>query len=222
MELGSFVTAVSPGVEAQLALSARIPLSDRVALRPVISMNRSSKGNIAARDGLLLVPIRLVDTATTRLSVSPGLNLPIGSVGAGTQFTPLSTGSVDPWLGVDAISGSAWLVSASVAVRTPLYAGTDGVRQGPYVRTALRGARRIGQGGAAWLGVSPVVGTPSSDGRGSFAEVAAVAGGTIPLGATWALTPQTRVPLWQVTSSYAVSFGLSVSAVIGGNAGDDH
>ena len=218
MELGTFTTVLDDGAEVLASLTGLIPVAERVGIRPILAGHRRPTGDLLARDALLLVPVRLVETPTSRVTISPGLNVPIGSIGAGTRFTPLSSGSVDPWLSVDAIAGGSWLGSASLAVRTPLYAGVDGVTQGAFVRGSVRGARRIGTGGAAWVGVSPVVGLADTAGRGGFAEVAATAGGTIPLSTTWALTPRLRVPMWQVTSDYTVSLGLALSAVLGGGS----
>ncbi len=198
------------------SLSGQVPVHERVALQPVVTLHRRSDGSVGARDSLLLVPVHVVESATLRVRVVPGVSFPTGSFGEETGFVQLSTGSVDPWLGGDALVGGEWLAGFGVTSRLPVVAGTDGDRQGVYARANARVARRFGAGGAAWLGVSPVTALPSSSGGGDFSELAIIGGVTVPLGEAWALMPRLRVPAWQSAGTYAASVGLSVSTVFGG------
>ena len=79
----------------QLAAGVRLPLTPRVALS-LMAAGRYA-GAPQARDSLLTVPIRVLDKPSLVWTVSPGASLPTGTLGAGGDFTPLSTGSVDPW-----------------------------------------------------------------------------------------------------------------------------
>jgi len=214
-----------------LMLASRVeaPLTRRVGA--ALTLPTQISGNaFGLRDGLLSVPVRWLDRPNVNLRSHVGLNLPFGSTGKSAPFRMISTGSVDPWLSVDALYGAGWLGLVSAQVRVPMVEGTDGVRQGAYGRFDGRVARRLGWG-TVWVGASYVDVAESASkepcgpsdtcwtpvGYGAFREVAAVTGGTIPLTPIVSVTAHVRVPTWVQTDghSYTFSGGMSGNVVLG-------
>lgn len=196
----------------QVALSAEVPWSDRwsVTAQTAVLYN----GALKTRDSTLGVRARVIDTASMTLRIEPGLSLPTGSTGVGLAYTPLSTGSVDPRLSVDLVTGSTWVLATSANVRVPLYDGLDGQRQGPYGYIDVRGARRLGKPVIPYVGVSAAAATQVD----AFTEFAGLAGAIWAPNERWALGVNARVP-WN--ASYLWAAGLSVSRVVG-EATDNH
>ena len=193
---------LGPQDSLQLAAGVRLPLTPRVALS-LMSAGRYS-GGAQARDSLLTVPIRVLDKPSLVWTLSPGASLPTGTLGAGGDFTPLSTGSVDPWLATAVVYGSGWLVTGLGQVRPSVYPGRDGVTQGTYWRGDLGVARRLGNHVVR-------VGVSNAGVTDEFSEVALAAGGVLNLNPTWAIAPWVRVPL--TDELYSVAGGLSFSWV---------
>ena len=136
--------------------------------------------------------------------VGPGVALPTGTIGAGGDFTPLSTGSVDPWLTTSAVVGTGWLVTGLGQLRPVLYEGRDGVHQGSYWRGDLAVARRFNDH-VVRLGLS------SAGVMSDFAELSISAGGVINLNEEFAVVPWVRVPL--TDEPYTFAGGASISWV---------
>jgi len=186
----------------QVALGVRVPLSARVAMHLTVAGRWA--GEPQARDSLLTVPLRLLDSPAVVWTLSPGASLPTGTVGVDGDFTPLSTGSVDPWLASSVVAGSAWLVTGMGQLRPSLYAGRDGVVQGTYWRGDLGVARRLGDH-VVRIGVS------SAGVTQDFSELALSAGAVISTGEQLALAPWLRLPL--TDEGYTVAGGLSLTWV---------
>lgn len=167
------------------------------------------------RDALLTAPIRLVDDPEMVVRVHPGLSLPLGSVQEGAAFRPLSTGSVDPWLGSDVVAGGKWMGMGSVQVKAPVYEGSDDRLQGLFVRADARTALRVGAS-VVWAGASFARVGADDQGNGSFQEVAGIAGAMVAAGDTWSVSGMARVPLWIEggTEDYSFSAGLNLQTVL--------
>jgi len=186
----------------QLNVGVRVPVKGRVSLSALMA-GRYHQG-WQARDTLLAAPIRVVDKPAAVWTVGPGLALPTGTLGVGGDFTPLSTGSVDPWLTTSFVAGTGWLFTALGQVRPVLYEGRDDVHQGSYWRGDLGMARRFGDHVVR-------VGVSSAGVVDDFSEVSISAGGVINLSDQFALVPWVRVPLTE--EAYAVAGGASISWV---------
>ena len=208
-----------------VATRGEMPLTRRLGVALTLP-TQASRGSFGLRDGLLSVPVRWVDRPNMNVRSHFGLNLPFGSTGKSAPFRMISTGSLDPWLSVDALYGSGWLALVSAQVRVPVVEGTDGERQGIYGRFDGRLARRVASS-TVWVGASFVdVGEsgcgPSSmctfpEGYGAFREVAVVSGGSVPLSPRYSITVHVRVPTWVRTNghSYFFSGGLAANVVLG-------
>lgn len=206
MRVGGLVATDSNGLNEQLALGFEAPWSDRwSATLTTAAYWRSSK--VYTRDSVLSAKARVIDRPDLVLRVAPGVSFPTGSAGRSFAFTPLSTGSVDPWLSADLVWGGAWLLAASAQGRVSLYEGLDGTRQGPYGTATLKGARRLGRIDAVpWLGVA------ASGSPGLYSELAGAGGLVWAPSERWALTVDARVP---VVGNYAWAVGFGVSRVFG-------
>lgn len=202
------------GFEHLVGLRVETPIDGAVGVAMTLPMQVSERG-IGWRDALVTTPIRLVDEPDTVVRVHPGLSLPLGSVQEGAAFRPLSTGSVDPWLGSDVMVGGAWLGMGSVQARTPVYVGSDERLQGLFVRADGRVARRLGAS-VVWAGVSYARVGADDRGSGSFEEVAAIAGAVVAAGDAWSVSGVTRVPLWIEGGSedYSFSAGINLQTVL--------
>ncbi len=220
MELAGLAGAGSKGVEAQFGGQVEVGILPWMSGLASGGAQRWDSGAVDPRDGRIALGFKPVREAALTLSIEPGVSLPLGSVGAPLGFVPLSTGSVDPWLSATLIGGGAWLGVVSVEGRAPLYAGRDGVVQGPFGRADLLGARRFGTV-VPWLGVSTVGRTAGSNDTGAFWEISPVAGATWGFADRWAGSLTLRVPVLG-GAEYAVAGGLSVRAVIGKRASGEH
>lgn len=202
------------GFEHLVGLRVETPIDDAVGVAMTLPMQVSHRG-IGWRDALVTVPVRLVDAPDKVIRVHPGVSLPLGSVQEGAAFRPLSTGSVDPWIGSDVMVGGAWLGMGSVQVRAPVYTGSDGRLQGLFVRADARAARRLGAS-VLWAGVSYARVGADDKGAGSFEEVAGVAGAVVAAGDAWSVSGVTRVPLWIAgrTEDYSFSAGINLQTVL--------
>jgi len=218
-----WLAGMPTGVEAQALLGAEVPLTRRVGVTGWGGLQRHADGSFDPRDAVVAAAWTPVSTPEAVLRIHPGLNIPTGGIGQGLNFTPLSTASFDPFLMVDGVLGRTWLGSTTLIARLPLYKGWDLVRQGPFFRADLRGARRIGDV-VPWLGLSGVR-QLASDPRGAspdFAEIAATAGAVANLSPRWSLTGQARVSLAVTEGTVRqVSGGLAARFVVG-KAAHDH
>jgi hypothetical protein len=186
----------------QLAAGLRLPLTPRVGLSLMTAGRYANEPQ--ARDSLLTVPVRVLNKPGLVWTVSPGASLPTGTLGAAGDFTPLSTGSVDPWLASAVVAGSGWLFTGMGQVRPTLYAGRDDVTQGHYWRGDVGVARRLNDHVVR-------VGVSSAGVTDDFTELAIAAGGVINLNEQWGLAPWVRVPL--TDEAYNVAGGLSFTWV---------
>lgn len=222
-----WVGGMSTGVESQALLGAEVPLARRFGVTGWGGLQRHADGTIDPRDAVLTATWTPISTPEAVLRVQPGLNIPTGGIGAGLNFTPLSTASFDPFVMVDGVLGSTWLASTTLVGRFPLYEGWDLIRQGPFFRADLRGARRLGDV-VPWLGLSGVR-QLASDPRGAapdFAEIAGTVGAVVNISPRWSLTGQARASI-AVTegTERQVSGGLAARVVVGKVAhepGDEH
>lgn len=213
--------------ESMAMVSVSAPVNARLTPRVVLGAHRHENGELDLRDGVVGLGWTVVAKDTFVLKVEPGLNLPIGSLeDDGLAFTPLSTTSVDPFVQVDVVYGATYLIGSTLSARFPVYAGSDGVRQGAFSRLDVWGARRFGDV-VPWVGVS-AVGLAASEPIGApaaFAELAALGGAVFHLAPRWSVTAQTRLPVPEVATRQAVrgpAFGIGVSAVIGGRKEEEH
>ncbi len=217
LQLGTWLGSLDGGVEAQGILGVEVPFSHRVAAVAWAGVQRHADDSFDPRDGTvaaLWFPV-LRDDLVVRLQ--PGLSIPTGGIGSSLYFTPRSSASVDPWIAGDVIVGAAWLGSASVVARVPVYDGWDRIRQGPFLRADVRAARRLGVA-VPFVGASVVRQAPSAPvgAAPDFAEVAATAGSVVNLTDRWSLTAQLRVPAWVSDGAVRqVSGGLSARWVVG-------
>ena len=204
------------GVAFELGSGLTAPLSDRLHLTGRGGLFRAGDGTLTARDGQIGVAWFAVAEPALTVKVRPGLSVPLGGVSAGMAFTMLSSGSIDPVLGVDLLAGGAWLFVTSLEGRVALYPGFDDVLQGPYGRVDLKGARRVGVA-VVYAGVSGVGQRRYDNGLGAFAEVSPVGGAVLSLSERLSATAQIRVPVWTDTtpSAYFVAGGIGVTTVLG-------
>lgn len=189
--------AAPGGLESMLLLGVEVPVSHHVAPVAWFGVQRRADGAFEARDGILAVQIQPVSRPDFGLRIQPGISIPTGGIGGGLTITPLSTGSVDPWLAADAVVGTDWMLGGSMVTRVPIYRGNDGVRQGPFIRGDLRFARRLAYA-VPMIGVSAVRQAPGQDMRAgpSFTELAGTLASVFHVGPKWSLTVQGRIPLW--------------------------
>jgi hypothetical protein len=220
-QIATWVGTVGAGVEVGTVLGAEVALAERWSGVAWVGAQRHPDGSVDPRDAILGASFVAVDRPDLVVRLQPGLNVPTGGIGSQLYFTPLSTASVDPYLVADAVYGSAWLVGLSTVARVPLVDGWDRLRQGPFLRADLRGARRLGAF-VPWVGASGVRQLPS-DPAGAvpdFSELAATAGTVANLSDRWSLTAQLRFPLWAPAPvERQVAGGLSVRWVIGRRSG---
>lgn len=216
VQSGLWAGTLPGGLEIQGIAGIEVPLWPRLSAVAWGGLQRHTDGSLDPRDATLAALWLPVSSPRLTVRLRPGLSIPTGGIGSGLYFTPLSTASVDPWLSADGVYGEAWLASASLIGRIPLYDGWDRRRQGPFLRGDLRGARRLGFG-VAFLGLSAVRQAPS-DPVGSvpdFSELAATAGGVANLSERWSATVQLRLPLWaSAEATRQLSGGLGLRAVI--------
>lgn len=210
------------GFEGQTALRGEVTLAEAWGTALTTSLQIRSDGRLAVRDLILTGIWRPVVTEKIFVAIRPGFTIPLGGLAEGLAFTPFSTSSFDPRLSVDAVYGGRFLVVTNAQVRVPLYEGWDGVRQGAFFRSDLRGAYRYNRG-VAWLGGSYVGSLKSSVGSQAFGEVAVTAGTLINLEQRVALTVQTRVPVWTSNDRpYDVAFTLGLTVVLGKKEHPEH
>jgi len=223
VQAGAWMGGHPGGVESQGLIGVEVPVSHKVAAVGWVGAQRHGDGTIDPRDatiGALWLPV-VTDEWTVRLQ--PGLSIPTGGIGSGLSFRPLSTASVDPWLSADIVAGRAWVAGLSLVGRAPLYAGWDDVRQGPFLRVDLRGARRLGKV-VVFAGPSAVRQAPGSPALSTakFTELAATAGGVFHIAERWSMTAQMRVPAWVTSGGIRqVSGGLGARWVVG-SPPEDH
>ena len=193
------------GVTESLGLGVEAPFTDRwsVSLRTGAWYG----GKLYTRDTVVQAKLRLLDRPSVAWTLAPGLSLPSGSIGTGFATTPLSSGSLDPWLSTDLVAGGTWLVAVSGTGRASLYDGLDGTRQAPYGSVGLRGARRLGR-----IDGVPSVGLVAAGAPGEFGELAATAGMVWAPNERWGLSVDGRYPL---VGHYDWAFGLSARRVFG-------
>lgn len=165
------------------------------------------QGSFNSRDTVVQANFRALDKPSLSWVVSPGASFPTGSAGKGLAFTPLSSGSVDPWLSTDLVVGGTWLAALSAQGRVSLYDGLDGAKQTPYGTVTLRGARRLGRVDAV-----PSVGVAASGAVDSFSELALNAGIVWAPNERWGLSADLRYPL---VAEYDWAIGLGVRRVFG-------
>ncbi len=204
------------GAAFELGSGLTVPLSDQLHLTGRGGVFRNSNGTLTARDGQLGAAWFAVSGAAFTVKVRPGISLPLGGVAAGLEFTMLSSGSVDPVLGVDLLVGGAWMVATSIEGRVTLYPGFDEIRQGPYGRLDVKVARRLGEA-VLFAGISGVGQRRYDNGVGAFAEISPVAGAVLAVSERWSLTAQARVPVWTDTTPhpYFAAGGVGVTRVVG-------
>ncbi len=211
---GGLVAGDDQGRSEQLALGFEAPWSDRWSVTLTTAAYRRAPA-LYTRDTVISAQARVIDKPNLALRVAPGISLPSGSANQGFAFTPLSTGSADPWLSADVVWGAAWLLAASAQGRVSLYDGLDGTRQRPYGTVTLKGARRLGRvDGVPWIGAA------GSAAPGQFAEVAAVGGFVWAPNERWALSADARVP---IVGNYDWAVGLGIGRIFGEAAeGHEH
>lgn len=200
------------GWEGEALVRADLSLADRWSAHAIGGVQRYATGALAPRDALVGARALLLSRDDLSISVAPRLSIPVGNVSDTFAFQPGSTGSFDPALGGDLVVGGKVLGVVEGQARWPLYAGADGVRQGPFARGDLRGAVRLGEWVAA-VGTSTVLSWPSDVGTRGFTEFAATAS------ASW--TPfdrhgfglQLRAPVWTNGENYRLAVALGWSAV---------
>lgn len=198
-----------------LALRAEVPVSQTVAPAMLAAFHRRRDGKVVFRDIIANAGVRVLQDDTLTVVVRPGLRLPTGGLAEGLSFTPLSTASIDPWLSVDAIAGSTWMLIGGLQGQAPLYRGWDDRRQGAYGRADLRGARRIGAG-VIWAGGSLVGRLEDDLGTGSFTEGAAIGGAVWAVHQRWSISGQARVPIYMSPQrQYDAALGVGVTWVVG-------
>jgi hypothetical protein len=227
IQVGSWVGTLGPvgdrGLELQGVLGAEVPFADRLSAIAWLGAQRHRDGELDPRDAVVGVSWTAVSRDDLVVRLQPGLNLPTGGLGSGFYFTPLSTGSVDPYLTADATYGSAWLVGGAVVARTSLYPGFDRRLQGTFLRADLRGARRLGIA-IPWVGLSAVRQLPS-DPVGAvpdFSELALGAGAVVNVSDRWSVMGQLRGALWASDGAERqLAGGVSARTVIGKRRGDD-
>ncbi|MBX2797379.1 MAG: hypothetical protein KTR31_06925 [Myxococcales bacterium] len=217
VQTGVWVGSMATGIESQALVGVEVPWSHRASAVAWVGVQRHSDGSFDPRDATVAAMWIPVSEPNLMVRVQPGLSIPTGGIGGGLAFTPLSTASVDPWMAADVVAGSTWLASLGGIVRVPVYQGWDRIRQGPFLRVDLRGARRVGVT-VPFLGLSGVRQMPSAPEGAApdFGEVATTAGAVVNLAERWSLTAQLRVPL-VVTEGVLrrPSGGLAVRAVVG-------
>jgi len=202
------------GWEHLVGVRMETPVHRSVGVALTLPFQIGDRG-FGLRDALVTAPVRLVDDPEMVVRVHPGLSVPLGSVQEGAAFRPLSTGSVDPWVGTDVVAGGQWLGMGSVQARAPLYDGSDERRQGLFVRADARTALRLGAS-VVWAGASFAHVGEDDQGNGSFQEVAGIAGAMVAAGDSWSVSGMARVPLWIEggTENYSFSAGLNLQTVL--------
>lgn len=215
--LGTWFGVMPRGVESQLFLGTEVPVRKQLAAFAYSGLHRHSDGDLDLRDanvGLSWLPVW---TPTAMVRIRPGLSVPIGGLSSSFLFTPLSTSSLDPWLGADWLVGGTWVVGGSAIARVPLYEGWDRIKQGPFLRLDGRVSRRSGSF-VPWLGLSAVQ-QAASQPRGAspdFAELAVTAGSVIAIRERWSTTVQARIPLMvSLGASRIFSGGVAFRYVVG-------
>lgn len=223
LQAGTWIGSMPVGVEVQGMFGVEVPFSHRLGAVGWLGAQRQTDGSLDPRDAVVGLNWVAVSNDTLVVRLQPGLNLPTGGIGSGLYFTPLSTASVDPYLVGDVVVGGTWLGALSVVARAPLYDGWDRLRQGPFVRADLRGARRWGLA-VPWVGLSAVRLFPSDPPRAApdLSELAVTAGSVFNVAPRWSLTGQLRAPLAVSEGAVRqVAGGLSVRWVVG-KPSEDH
>jgi hypothetical protein len=193
-----------------------LALSPRLSGSFAIAGQRWYDGSFAVRDGFLLVSIDVIDEPDRVLRIKPGLTLPVGAVSSGLDLSPLTTGSFDPWLQVDALIGGTWIGGLTGTLRAPLSRGSDGLRQGPRLRLDLKGARRFAPG-VAWTGLTSVAQAGGEVTDQTSFELSLAGGWVHELNGQWALGLNLRIPLVERGVPGGVPFlvaaGLTIARV---------
>ncbi len=176
-------------------------------------------GKLLARDTSLHAVWVPLAQPTHTLSLRAGATVPTGRLGPNLSFTPFSTRSVDPHVQASFVAGGTWLGMVDLEARVPVYAGPDSVRQGAWLRSDLRGARRLGRA-TVFAGGSLVEVTDTDTGISGFTELAAVAGGAWTPAEDVGLSLQARLPMWGAPSAapYDYAVGIGLTWVTGGSS----
>ena len=215
--------ATSGSFEGQLGGQVQVGLVDRVSVMTRGGAQLGGASGIANRDGFVGAMLGLVESDQLGIALIPGISVPMGRLGADPlRITPLSSGSVDPWVSARVIGGGAWLGHFELEGRMPLYEGSDGVVQGPFGRVEARGARRV-KDAVVFVGAS-LTGQSGAPGAPGFWGLAPVAGGVFAWGDTWAFSPSVIVPVAGGPNGrgYHGAAALAVTAVLGKSGDDDH
>lgn len=209
---GAVAPLNSRDIEGIVGLGLTAPLTTR--LSAALSTGAVLQaGGLLLQDPTLSAPLLLVDTSPWVARISPGLTLPLGNAVPTLGGSPAATSSVDPWLEAEVVGGSLWMLVARAETRAPLYAGSDGVRQGAFGRADLQLARRLGGRAVAWAGLSPAGQRDNDLGAGGSGELSAVAGGQWNLSQHTALSAHVRLPL--TATEYPVAIGLGLRQATG-------
>lgn len=218
MTLSTLGVRTLSGWGVHAGLGGQLAVHPRVALRGNTGVLYRDDAGVLMRDSQLFVGVDAVQKPGVRLTLSGGVGVPTGRAGTALGVAATSTGSVDPWAGVDFFWGSTWLLAVNAQGRAPLYAGTDAVKQGPYGNVSVLGGRRLGPidgvlaGGVAAAGAT---------GPGRFQEIA-LSGQFVWMPAErWGVGAQVRVPLNPAGANYRASAGVSVTRVLQREHGHD-
>jgi hypothetical protein len=200
-----------------------LAVRDKVSGSFSIGGQRWYDGSFAIRDGFLLAAVDVINEPDRVLRVKPGLTLPIGAVSSGLSVTPLTTGSFDPWLQVDALIGGTWLGGGTLTVRAPVSKGSDGVRQGVRGRVDLKGARRTAKG-VGWAGATSVVQGGGELTADTSLELSLAGGWVHELNDNWVLGVDGRVPVFTRNlgaAHYVAMLGVTISRANQGQESED-
>jgi hypothetical protein len=211
-DLVGLVAIPEGGWDGALQGRVDVALGRQWGLHALGGVVRYPWGDVSPRDALVGTRWQFVSKDDVAASLSPRVSLPLGNVSDAFVGQPGATGSVDPALGADLYVGGTWIVALEGSGRVPLYEGADGLRQGPFARGELRGARRVGDWVGA-LGLGSALGFPAEDGTGGFTEVTAVAAASFAPWKRHALSARVGVPVWTNGENYRVSVLLGWSAV---------
>ncbi len=215
MGLSSRATLISGGLVGMGSGRFEIAINSRISASLTASGQRWTNGSYALRDGFLDASFDVINEPSRVLRVKPGLTLPLGTVTSDTSFSPMTTGSFDPWLQLEGLVGGTWIGGLNLTLRAPVYRGTDGVRQGTRLRIDAKGARRTARG-VGWAGVTSTAQTGGEVYDSASIEVEVAGGWFFDISDRWGLGLDVRIPVYQRTAyrmEYIVAGGLSVTRV---------
>ena len=219
LSLGGAAGMEQGSVVAQSMAWAEAPVSTRVSVAGSLGVARDPFGAVGLLDGTLALPVVVREAGTWVARVSPGLSLPIGTVGTGGVATMRSTGSPDPTLSADLAGGDRVVGLGFASVRVPLVAGRDGVRDGTFLRADALGGLRAGRF-VPVAGLSVLRQSADALGARSYDELTVVAGSSVHLGSHWGLDLRGRLP---VTGSGApAAVVLRATTVLGSPRSSAH